>query len=199
MRLDIRLADLDTVLAPLAAFPRDLAKAVRRAVNKAGTHLATTLARRIKPETFLSSGDIRKAFARPVVRVSDASVMAEVRVAGKKMGLEHFRLVPRRVTARKRLRSTLWPQAGYRLGPRDAVRVVMGEGNKSKGFVMRSRAGRLLFMQREGKKTLKRVLGPTVQYFASFDEVVRDVEVDVRGFFARTLSHEAAWLSGQRP
>lgn len=194
MRLEFSAKDFDRVLLPLAAFPGEVTKALRRSLIRTGANLATTLNRQIRQESFLKSGDIRQALSKPLMSGGTDSMQVEVRVAGKRLALDHFKLVPRRITARKRLCSPGWPDAGYQIGPREPVRFIPGGNGRGRPFVTRfSAGGRLLMMQRQGRR-LMRVFGYSVQYFSAFDATVRVVERTSREFFERRLAHEVAYL-----
>lgn len=197
MRLEISARDFDRVLLPLAAFPGEVTKALRRSLTRTGANLATTLNRQIRQESFLKTRDIRQALSKPIMSGGTDSMQVEVRVAGKRLGMDRFRLVPRRITARKRLRAPDWPDAGFQIGPREPVRFIPAGNGRGRPFVTRfSAGGRLLMMQRQGQK-LMRVFGYSVQYFSAFDATVRVVERTAKEFFERRLAHEVAYLVGK--
>lgn len=194
MRLEISAKDFDRVLLPLAAFPGEVARALRRSLTRTGNNLATNISRQIRQESFLNAGDVRQALSKPLMSGGTDSMQVEVRVASRRLALDHFKLVPRRVTARKRLRSSGWPAAGFQIGPHEPVRFLPAGSGKGRPFVTRfSAGGRLFMMQRQGRK-LVRVFGYSVQYFAAFDATVRAVERNTKDFFERRLTHEVAYL-----
>ena len=114
-----------------------------------------------------------------------------MRVSGKKIPLDRFRLKPRRITARKGKRSTQWQEPSYQIGPREKVKRWSEEGGR-KGFIMRTRNGGLMLMERYGPRRGKvwRLYGITPQYFAAFDVTKAAVMARARTVFPQRLRHE---------
>lgn len=188
MDLKIDTRDLERVLLPLSGMGSEVNKALRAALQRTGSNMATNIARQIKQHSFLKSGEIRQALSKPLLAGSGGSLRVEVRVASRPLPADHFRLTPRRVTARKGKRSINWPRAGFQIGPGEPVRRLDGGNGLSKAFVARL-AGRLFLMQRRGRK-LQRVFGYSVQYFAAFDATTTFVMRAARTMFEQRLRHE---------
>lgn len=189
LRFDAR--DLQRILGPLHGFPKQVDKAVRSAIRRAAPAMAREAAVQIRGHSFLKGGDIRAAISKPLYRAEGGGFSAEFRVASKQMPMDKFRLVPRKVTARKGVRSTNWQVPGYQVGPNEPVRTVKAHGGKSKGFVIR-RGGKLYLMRRSGKH-ITRVFGYAVQYFAAFGATHRAVEARARAMFEKRLEHEVQY------
>ncbi|WP_165071056.1 hypothetical protein [Desulfovibrio sp. ZJ200] len=188
MEIQIDTRDFDRVLRPLAGMAGEVDKAIRAALKRTGANMGTNIARQIKEHSFLKSGDIRQALSKPLLTGTAGSLRVEERVASRQLALDRFRLVPRRVTARKRMRSIHWPRAGYQIGPGEPVRYPDGGNGLSKAFVTRLN-GRLFLMQRRGR-TLERMFGYSVQYFAAFDATSAFVMRAARTMFEQRLRHE---------
>ncbi len=188
MQLEIDTRDFDRVLAPLRGMGRQIELAVRAAVKRAAGTMGKDISAQIRLRSYLKAGDVKKSLTKPVITGNGDNISAEIRVASKPLAMDRYRLLPKRVTARKRKASRFWPEAGYQIGPSEPVRQARRDGGLSKGFVIR-RNGRLFLMQRRGKK-LERVFGYSVQYFAAFDETVRVVQHNARETFEKRLAHE---------
>ena len=188
MDLKIDTRDFERVLLPLAGMAGEVDKAIRAALKRTGDNMTTNIARQIKQHSFLKPGEIRQALSNPLVTGSGGSLRVEVRVASRQLAMDHFRLAPRRVTARKRKRSVNWLRAGYQIGPGEPVRYPDGGNGLSKAFVTRLN-GRLFLMQRRGR-TLERMFGYSVQYFAAFDATSAFVMRAARTMFEQRLRHE---------
>lgn len=188
MRFEIDTRDFSRILAPLRGMGRGMELAVRAAVKRAAATMGKDISAQIRMRSYLQAGDVKKSLSKPVITGDGNSITAEIRVAGKPLAMDRYRLVPRRVTARKRMASRRWPEAGYQIGPSEPVRRARGGGGLSKGFVIR-KGGRLFLMQRRGKK-LERVFGYSPQYFAAFDDTTRVVEANARETFEKRLIHE---------
>ena len=181
MDLKIDTRDFERVLLPLTGMAGEVDKAIRAALKRTGDNMTTNIARQIKQHSFLKPGEIRQALSKPLVTGSGGSLRVEVRVASRQ-------LAPRRVTARKRKRSVNWPRAGYQIGPGEPVRYPDGGNGLSKAFVTRLN-GRLFLMRRRGR-TLERMFGYSVQYFAAFDATSAFVMRAARTMFEQRLRHE---------
>lgn len=186
---------LQQILGPLHGFPKEVDKAVRSAIRRAAPAMAKEAGVQIKGHSFLQGGAIRAAITKPLYRAEGAGLSAEVRVASKPLAMDRFRLLPRKVTARKGVRSINWQVPGYQIGPNEPARTVKSHGGKSKGFVIR-RGGKLYLMRRSGKH-LNRVFGYAVQYFAAFGVTHRALEARAREIFERRLEHEVHYQLGK--
>lgn len=195
MELNIDTRDFMRVLLPLASMPKAVDKAIRAALKRTGTSMAVGIARQIRQRSFLKTGEILPALSKPLLTGSSGNMRIEVRVAGKPLAMDHFRLVPRRITARKGQRSLHWPEAGYQIGPGEPVRHLPGKQGRSRAFAIRL-GGRLFLMRRQGK-ALQRVFGYSVQYFAAFDDTVTSVQEAARTLFAQRLAHEVHYRLGK--
>ena len=188
IELQFDAKEIRRILGPLHGFPKQVDKAVRSAIRRAAPAMAKEVGGQIKGHSFLQGGAIRAAITKPLYHAEGTGLSAEFRVASKPLAMDRFRLLPRKVTARKRVRSTNWPMSGYQIGPNEPVRTVKAHGGKSKGFVIRLN-GKLFFMQRRGKH-LNRVFGYAVQYFAAFGVTHRAAEARAREIFEKRLEHE---------
>lgn len=196
MQLEISARDIERILKPLAAFPNEAGKVLKRTLARSGQNMATNLSREIRKSSFLKAGDVRKALSRPLLSGDASGMQVEVTVGSRQLAMDHFRLVPARITARKGLASVNWPNAGYQIGPGEPVRFAETK-NRGRAFVTRfAKAGRLLLLQRQGRKLL-RVFGYSVQYFASFDAVKTHIESQSRDYFERRLAHEIDFALGK--
>lgn len=188
MKLEFDAREFNRILVPLRGMGRQMELAVRAAIKRAAATMGKDISAQIRLRSYLKAGEVKKSLTKPAISSNGDSITAEIRVAGKPLAMDHYRLVPRRVTARKRMASRRWPEAGYQIGPSEPIRQARRGGGLSKGFVMR-RNGRLFLMQRRGKK-LERVFGYSAQYFAAFDETTRVVEANARETFEKRLAHE---------
>ena len=188
IELQFDAKEIRRILGPLHGFPKQVDKAVRAAIRRAAPAMAKEAGVQIKGHSFLQGGAIRAAITKPLYHAEGTGLSAEFRVASKPLAMDRFRLLPRKVTARKRVRSTNWQLTGYQIGPNEPVRTVKAHGDKSKGFVVR-RDGKLYLMQRSGKH-INRVFGYAVQYFAAFGVTHRAAEARAREMFEKRLEHE---------
>ncbi len=136
MQLEISAKDMERILKPLSAFPKEVSQALKRTLTRSGQNMATNISREIRKSSFLKAGDVRKALSKPLLSGDASSMQVEVTVASRRLTMDHFRLVPRRITARKGMRSINWPNAGYQIGPREPVRFAETK-NRGRAFVTR--------------------------------------------------------------
>lgn len=200
MDINITLHD-DALRVAMQAAPRHTLAAAKAAMRRTAVAAGEELRKQIKSVSFLKGGDLKGALAKPIIRESPKEVEAEVRVSGKKIALDRFRLKPRRVTARKGKRSTQWQEPGYQLGPREKVKRWSEEGPyKRKSFIMRLiNIDRLGLMERFGPRRgkVRRVYGVTPQYFAAFDVTKAAVKARARAVFPQRLRHELLYRLGK--
>ena len=111
--------------------------------------------------------------------------------------MDAFRLIPKRVTARRGRRSRDWPLSGYSTGPGEGIRTLPARGGRSAAFVIRS-GGRLVMLRRTSGGRLVRVYGYPVQYFAAFRAVHDPVERRAREMFEKRLRHEVRYRLEKR-
>lgn len=182
---------MERILAPLAGLPNEVRKVMKLAARRTGRSLMSDIRKGIKAESYLKSGDIGSAFGRLEVADTGTAVTASFRVSGKYLPADHFKLIPNRVTARKRVRSIHWPSAAYQIGPHEPVEHPSPGYGVSKAFVARMHGRKLLF-QRLGKSrgALQRIYGYSVQYFSVFDRVQGLAMERARSTFEKRLIHE---------
>lgn len=193
LRFDAK--DLKRILGPLSGMPKLVDDGLRSAIRRTAATMRTDVNRQIRLHSFLKAGDITPAISKPLFASSAGSFEGVVRISGKPLAMDKFRLVPRRVTARKRMRSSRWGLAGYQIGPGEPVRQATERGGRSKGFVVRL-GGKLYLMRRSGKK-MQRMYGYSAQYFAVFDAVRRTVENNARQNFEKRMAHELSYRLGK--
>ena len=140
---------------------------------------------------------ITTAVFKPLVRTTASEIRAEIGVRGKPFGMDAFRLIPKRVTARRGRRSRDWPLSGYSTGPGEGIRTLPARGGRSAAFVIRS-GGRLVMLRRTSGGSLVRVYGYPVQYFAAFRAVHDPVERRAREMFEKRLRHEVRYRLEKR-
>lgn len=186
--IDIKF-DSKTLEISLKAAPKEVLAAARSAVRRAAQAGGTQLSKSIKAVSYLKGGDIKGALLKPTLRNIPGGLMAEVRVRGNAIPLEHYKVKPMRETARKGQQSRNWKSPTYQLGPAEPEYQLRRHGNVSAGFLARMRSGKLMFMQRHGKK-LRRAYGVSPQYFAAFDATKQAVMRRVREVFPARLQHE---------
>ena len=189
--IDIALHD-DALRMTMQAAPRHTLAAAKAAMRRTAVAAGEELRKQIKAVSYLKGGDLKGALAKPIIKENPRGVEAEVRVSGKKIALDRFRLKPRRITARKGQRPQQWQEPSYQIGPREKVKRWSEEGPyKRKSFIMRTRNG-LKLMERYGPRRGKvwRLYGITPQYFAAFDVTKAAVMARARTVFPQRLRHE---------
>lgn len=186
MQLFVEMTNMEQILRPLKGMDKITNLAVNSALRRAGQAMRTRLAQGISKESFLKSGSIRGDIKKPVL---DAG-MVSVTVGGKMHGADSFKLIPKRITAKKGMRSKDWPAAAYQLGPRVPV------FRPHKAFVLNTKEGNLRMFQRIGK-TYERVLGASAQYFSVFRQVRVPVLERGREVFEKRLMHEVEFRLGK--
>lgn len=143
---------MERILSPLAGLPKEITKALKLAARRTGQSLRSDIRKGVRAESYLRGGDIGKAFGVLEVKEAGTAVTASFRVAGGWLPADHFKLIPNRVTARKRVRSVKWPSAGFKIGPSEPVRRPEGGSGLSKAFIILLNGKKMMF-QRYGKKT----------------------------------------------
>lgn len=186
LELHVDTRELAAIARPLSAMRGQLEKAVQAAVRRTGVTLRTDVIRQTAQVTYLQRAKITTAVFKPLVRTTASEIRAEIGVRGKPFGMDAFRLIPKRVTARRGRRSRDWPLSGYSTGPGEGIRTLPARGGRSAAFVIRS-GGRLV-----------RVYGYPVQYFAAFRAVHDPVERRTREMFEKRLRHEVRYRLEKR-
>ncbi len=179
--LDIRLDDTRLRLL-LQALPAETAKAAKAAMRRTVQAASTEMLRGMKQVSWLKGKDLRGRLLKPLFTdMAGGGIEAEIRVRGKGFGMDHYRVNPRRVTARKGRQSRFWTPPKWQTGPAGSWHSAPGT------FMAIMQHGRKpLLMQREGR-TLRRLYGPSPQYFAAFREVRARVARRAREVFPRRL------------
>ena len=117
LELHVDTRELAAIARPLSAMRGQLEKAVQAAVRRTGVTLRTDVIRQTAQVTYLQRAKITTAVFKPLVRTTASEIRAEIGVRGKPFGMDAFRLIPKRVTARRGRRSRDWPLSGYSTGP----------------------------------------------------------------------------------
>ena len=196
--IEFNTKDMERILSPLSGLPKAITMAMKLAARRTGQTLRSDIRKGVKAESYLRGGDIGKAFGILEVKEAGTAVTASFRVAGGWLPADHFKLIPNRVTARKRICSIHWPSAAFQIGPSEPVSRPESGNGLSKAFVIRLHGKKLMF-QRYGKKrgALERVPGYSVQYFSVFDRVQQPAMERARSTFAKRLEHEVERVIGR--
>ena len=188
LELHVDTRELAAIARPLSAMRGQLEKAVQAAVRRTGVTLRTDVIRQTAQVTYLQRAKITTAVFKPLVRTTASEIRAEIGVRGKPFGMDAFRLIPKRVTARR---------GRYSTGPGEGIRTLPARGGRSAAFVIRS-GGRLVMLRRTSGGRLVRVYGYPVQYFAAFRAVHDPVERRTREMFEKRLRHEVRYRLEKR-
>ncbi|MDR2056146.1 MAG: hypothetical protein LBQ10_09810 [Desulfovibrio sp.] len=200
----------EDALRPLRAFPSQMRGALWQAVKRSLDTAKKEVVNEIAALSYLPKKIIREAVSRPMMysamtrgnkATKTDSVSGAVHVAGRRPWADQFRLVPKRVTARKGVRSRNWKPGAFKVGPNEPARTVQATDGRSPGFVLRGRKGLMLFTRvlgktrtdkETGKKVarLQRQAGYSVQYFASFDKMPSLLTPKIEERFMSALKHE---------
>ena len=213
IKIEVSRRDVAWLLSPLQEFPKECQGAMWQAVKRSLSTARKELTDEIAGLSYLKRSVIRDA-VQPVLmygkkrashdrryKVADKDkVFGVIRVSGRKTPLDAYRLVPNAPTRPKGSTGKDWALAGYKLGPREPVRYKPKTSDRSKGFVLPGKSGKLRFMQEKlGRRhqyqgrsvpTLIWTHDYTVQYFAGFDEVSEPIEKNVKRRFMSVLQHE---------
>lgn len=182
-------SDVQAILARLGHTPL-IRKAISHAMKRAGINLRANVAREIAKEAYLKSGKIKRHISR---RSSDSAIT--IVVDSKRLAAHEYKLVPNRVTAKKRMRSRNWQPPGFRIGPREPVRVDATPGF-SKPFNIKSAfSGKTEQVHRDlATGRLYPVMGPSVQYFTAFGRVRDEIMAQAQEMFEKRLRHSIEYM-----
>ncbi|MFR1533167.1 MAG: hypothetical protein ACLSTO_05670 [Bilophila wadsworthia] len=167
LELHVDTRELAAIARPLSAMRGQLEKAVQAAVRRTGVTLRTDVIRQTAQVTYLQRAKITTAVFKPLVRTTASEIRAEIGVRGKPFGMDAFRLIPKRVTARRGRRSRDWPLSGYSTDGR-GIHTLPARGGRSAAFVIRS--GRLVMLRRTLRRKAGQVCGIRA-IFAAFRAV----------------------------
>lgn len=200
----------ENALRPLRDFPKELRgalwQAVKRTLDTAKKEVVSEIARL----SFLPKKIIRDAVSRPMMysamtrgnKVTRTdSISGAIHVAGRRPWADRYKLVPARVTARKKVRSREWKPGACQIGPGEPVKTVAATDGRSPGFILRGKKGLMLYTRVLGKTRtdeetgkqvaqLQRQPGFSVQYFASFDKMPSLLTPKLEERFMAVLEHE---------
>lgn len=176
----------------LRSCPDLFRNACKAALKRVGGNMRRNIGKGMRAQSYLKGKEITGSIGR--LQLSDDE--AKVRVAGRKIPVHKFKLVPNRITARKGQRSVNWPEPKYKLGPKLKSRYGKRDNGESMGFIFRGKySGKLVMGQRLGKK-IKTVYDVTPQYFAAFEEVKEPVMDEAQKTFMTRLEHEIDYRLG---
>jgi hypothetical protein len=206
--------EYERALAPLKNFPKELRGALWNSVKRSLDTAKKEIASGIKEHSYLKRSLINDSISKPQmystrragnkVTTSEA-ITGAVRVASRVLPLDSFKLSPKKITARKGIRSRNWKLSGYRIGPTEPVETHPGSPGYSPAFVIRGRKRGLRMFQRKlgsyytdpdsgkRKQSVVRAMGYTVQYFAAFDRNVAMIHIKTKERFLSVLEHEVAF------
>lgn len=180
---------------------------IGRALQDTVGHMRARLTTLIRSESYLKAGNIRKSIVMygygyepgdgyAIGYRDEWDVVAGVHVASNQLPYDSFKLVPNRITARKRLKNNDWPTPAYKIGPGEPVRLAPLMEGASRPFVARIRGKKGIYY-RKGVELL-RARGISIQYFAAFDRVSKPVQDSAKDFFIKRLLHEAKYRLQER-
>jgi hypothetical protein len=202
--------DFERALAPLMGLPKEIRGALWNSVRRSLDTAKKEIAAGIKEYSYLKMALIKKSITKPQMyskrhagsrtTTSDA-ITGSVRVASNVLPLDEFKLVPARITARKRVRSSNWKLSGYQIGPSEPIGTHPGSPGYSPAFVIRGKKGLRMFQRKHGsyypdkvtgkkKQSVVRAMGYTVQYFVKFDRNLNTIQTKTRDRFLSVLIHE---------
>lgn len=213
IKIEVSQKDVVWLLRPLQDLPRECQGAMWQAVKRSLSTARKELSAEIASLSYLKMSVIRAA-VQPVQmfgkkraefdrrrKVDDRnSVQGVIRVNGRKVPLDAYKLVPNRPTRPKGLPRSKVSPAGFKLGPGRPVQRWEKSSGRSEGFAVRGKSGKLRFMSEKlGRRhrwqgrsipTLVWVKGYPVQYFAAFDDVAGRIGDGCRRRFIDVLKHE---------
>lgn len=174
----------------LKAAPKETIKAAKAAMRRAAQAASTEMLKAMAQSSWLARKDLKGGLLKPIFSDVANGVQALIKVRGKGFGMDHYKVRPKGVTAKKGRRPKQWTPPSWQTGPtgswhtaRGAFMAIMKNGTKP------------LLMQREGRK-LRRLYGPSPQYFAAFRTVQARVAKRAREVFPRRFEHEITRLLG---
>jgi hypothetical protein len=180
-------------------------QAVKKTPDKAGKELAEVIAEK----SFLKRKAITDAITKPQL-YSTLRRGSQVRKSENIIGAIHvrsnrcpwadeFKLVLRRITARKGMSSRNWGLSRFQMGPGKSPIAYQGVPGRFTGFVLRGKKG-LMFYTRipgktihvEGKEmpAMQRIPGVPVQYFAAYDSTIHQISQSMKDNFSSMLETE---------
>lgn len=182
-------------------------KAVGRTLKRTVIHMRSLAVRLIKNESYLKAAAIRESITNYeydfvpdsgycIGYWGDVDLSAGFSVASRKIPFDSFKLVPNRITARKKKRPDEWPLPGYKIGPREPVRLAPLQDGMSRPFVAKIQGKKGMFY-RDGKN-LVHAKGISVQYFSAFERIHNPVLESAKAFFLQRLEHEMEYASTEK-
>lgn len=131
--------------------------AISRAMNRAVTATATSVSKEIRGKYHVKAGEVKDATTRN--RSSPSSLSASVRISGRPVGLDKFKVSPKTVNPKRKSQLKI------------SVRKDKGAGTISGAF--NAHISGVKVMKRTGKKRLPvdRLFGPAIPQMAKNKEV----------------------------
>jgi hypothetical protein len=173
-------------LAPLAALPDLMPKALQRALGKTLTKLKGQFVKGVSAEALLQQKFVRAGLFQSSVTWDGDEAHGYLGGTQGKQPLFRYKALPSGPSVRK-------PPVGA------AAQVLRASGMKTiKGsFVAQMRSGHLgIFWRKPGAKRLsiEELLGPSVQFFFSRDSIRIPIEDQTDEIFVGFLEHEVSFL-----
>ncbi len=174
-------------LAPLAAVPDLMPKALQRALGKTLTKLKTMFVRGVSAEALLMQKHIRAGLYQSGVTWDGDEAYGYLGGTQGKQPLFRYKVLPSGPSVRR-------PPVGA------SAQVLRASGLETiKGsFVARMSSGHLgLFWRKRGSRNINELLGPSVQFFFQRDAIRTPIEEQTDEIFVGFLQHEVAFLTRQ--
>ncbi|MBD5641762.1 MAG: hypothetical protein HDQ91_05030 [Desulfovibrio sp.] len=169
----------------------EIHQAIGSAIKRTGTYVNKHIARLIMDESYLKAGYIKKNL-RLSVKGShyDNYIFAIIRASGDPIPAHKFKLVPNRVTTRKQMQSKSWPAPSYKIGPKDKLRSGIEPGYSKPWIGLTSEGKKAMYHRQNGSSHRSYVVGPRINYFASFDRIFFHAFDGAQEVFEKRLEHE---------
>lgn len=213
IKIEVSQKDVAYLMGALNNFPKECQGAMWQAVKRSLMTARKELTNEIAQVSYLQKSVIREAILPTQMfgkkkaandrryKVEDrSSVFGVIRISGRKIPLDAYKLVPNRPTRPRGVPRGKVSPSGFKLGPGRPVQRWGKSSGRSEGFVLRGKSGKLRFMVEklgrrhrwQGRSVPKLiwVKGYPVQYFAVFDDVVGQIGDKSRKRFIDVLKHE---------
>lgn len=188
---DVDFGRLHEILADSAL----VKKAVWQSLKRSGQNMKTNIARELAKETYLKNSFVKKSVKKPVLKESLS--MVSVGVESAETPAFRFKLKPNTVTAKKGTHMREARMPGFKIGPKEPVRYAPQGRGFSKAFNVKNKKGKIVQLhRRESDNELMHVMGPSMQYFASFNRVQETVQTNALEAFQKRLEHEILYRLG---
>jgi hypothetical protein len=175
-------SDIKRIETMLGDMKRKTPNVLANASNRAATTVNASIKREVRKKYIVKAGDIQQTITKK--RASKSNPYTEVVSKGNLLGLDKFKVLPRKPNPRRKAPIK--------------VSVKKGEGAKKilQAFVADINGSKVMRRQGKSRLPIQRLFGPSVPQMIDNEKVRNQIQNDGFDTFTKRLDHEITRLVG---